>query len=313
MTAPVRDMPPWLAAILPGLRGQRLTAPAAALLPPALLAADIAQLANVLTPATPVPTGTAATLFGGLAAPTFRRTLPDVMASIPMSGGMLQVPTFAQGLNGAAPHAEGQPKQEALLTFAGNLRKAATVATFIGITDELLEDAAGLEAWLTAYLGYLVRIAEESALLFGDGVAPNNIVGFFHYGIPAYGGAATEPAALLADMIAQATRSSGIYPDTAVISSSLWSGLAASSAAALDAAAGTFAGVDVITSGAMAAGQALVGPIQALSVIGREGGTIVEGTQSHASDFISNKAVIRAASRLALGVLMPSAFLVKAT
>jgi Phage capsid family len=305
MTAHVRELAPWLAAVLPGLRGARLMTPAAAEMPPALRAATIT------TPANPVATGTAPALFGGLSGPTFRRTLPDLMASIPMSGGVLSVPQLNRGANGAAPHAEGQPKREGDLTFAGVTAKAATVATFVAITDELLDDVAGLEAWLHAYLGYLVKLAEESEILFGTGVAPNHIKGFFNSGCPAYGGAETEPAAIVADMIAQAVRTNGIYPDTAVLSSALWAGLAASDAAGLDAAAGTFAGVDVITSGAMSSVQAMVGPVQALAVLGREGGTIVEGTRSHASDFISNKAAIRAASRLALGILMPSSFVIK--
>jgi len=237
--------------------------------------------------------------------------LPDLMASIPMAGGLLQVPQLNQGVNGAGPHPEGQPKPEAALTFAGVTAKAATVATFVTVTDELLDDVAGLSGWLSAYLGYLVKIAEESQILLGDGVAPN-LRGFFNMGCPAYEGTATEPAALVADMMAQAVRTSGIYPDTVVVSAAIWAGLAASSAAALDAASGTFAGAGVIACGALADEQAMVGPAQSLAVIGREGGTIVEGTRSHASDFIANKAAIRASSRLALGVLMPAAFVIKA-
>ena len=305
MTAKVRDLPPWLAAVLPGLRGARLETPAAAELPPALRAAI------VTTPANPVPTGITPQVFAGAAGPTFRRTLPDVMASIAMSGGLLQVPQINQGANSAGPHLEGQPKPEAALTFAGYTAKAATVATHVTITDELLDDVTGLEAWLSAYLGYLVKLAEESEILLGTGVPPS-MRGFFNSGLPAYGGAETEPAALVADMMAQAVRTSGIYPDTVVVSTAIWAGLAASSAAALDAAAGTFAGAEVIACGALSATQAMVGPAQSLAVLGREGGTIVEGTRSHASDFVSNKAAIRAASRLALGVLMPKAFVIKA-
>ena len=303
MTAPVRDVPPWLAAVLPGLRGDRLTTPAVAEVPPALLAATIT------TPATPIPTGVVAQLFG--AGPKFRRTLPDLMASIPMSGGLLQVPTVVPGANGATSHAEGFPKTEADLTFAGGTSRAASVATWIGITDELLEDVPGLNAWLQLFLGQLVKQAEERAILQGNGIA-TPIVGFMlHPDIPEVVPGAYNVPGMVTEMIAQATLASGIVPDTIVIASNIYVGLSSGNAVALDYDGRTFAGCDVIVSPALTAGQVLVGPVQALSVIGREGTTIIEGTRSHVNDFVQNKAAIRAASRLALGVLMPTAFVRK--
>ena len=308
MTALVRDLPPWLAAVLPGLRGARLLTPAAAELPPAMRAATIT------TPANPIPTGLAPQVFAGASAPRFRRTLPDVMPSIPMSGGLLQVPQINAGPNGAQSHPEGQPKLQADLTFAGVTAKAASIATYVTITDELLDDAAGLEAWLNAYLGYLVKVSEERALLLGNGVpATTNIVGFFNAGCAPYDGDGMSPAAILTGMIAQSA-ASGIYPDTAVLGLNMFSALfssASAGAGTFDEDSQTFAGCDLIVTPVLADGYALVGPCQSMAVIGREGGTIVEGTRSHASDFVSNKAAIRAASRLALGILMPKAFVIK--
>ena len=304
MTAPVRDLPPYLAAILPGLRGD---GPIRAAEFPAAIRA-----LTVTTPATPIPTSTTATLFGGASTSAFRRTLPDLMRTIPMTGGVLQVPTFTQGANGGAPHAEGLAKLEAALVFAGGLAKAASVATWVSVTDELLDDAAGLDAWLSSYLSFLVGVAEEREILVGTGVSPRNVVGFFVLpGVQAYAGSMTDDVEVVAHMIGQAAATSGIVPDTVVVSASIWAGLVKSGSNVFDADAQTFAGCDVVVSSAITDAQILVGPVQALAVLGREGGVLVEGTRSHASDFVSNKATIRAASRIALGVLLPSAFVKK--
>jgi len=304
MTAPVRTVSPWLAALLPGLRGGPLAAPAVADFPPELVAAI------VTTPAQKYATGTAATLQAGTGRATFRRTLPDVMPSIVMSGGVLEVPNMVVGPAIGGPHPETVAKQEAALLFAGASRPAGTVATWVGVSDELVEDAAGLESWLSTFLGFLVKSAEERVLLLGNGVA-TPIVGFMDpaLNVPVHSGGATTQPKILIEMIAQAA-ASGMVPDTIVAAPGVWAELVTDSLFSGDGS--TFGGLDLIMSPALVGTQCLVGPVQSLSVIGREGGTIVEGTQSHALDFTHNRSAIRAASRLALGVLMTSAFVKKA-
>ena len=306
MTAPLRDLPPWLATILPGLRG----GPIAVAEYPALVAATVTT-----TPAIQFPTSTASTLFSGASTPHFRRTLSDLIPSIPMTGGVLQVPSLAV-TGGAAPHLETIAKVEAAMVFAGAIRKAGTVATWVGVTDELLDDTPGLAAWLDLYLSQLVKGSEERVILTGNGVT-TPIVGFFDpaSGVPTYAGSMTDDVELVADMIGQAASTSGIVPDTVVVSGSIWAGLVkggAGGAGALDADAQTFAGCAVVVSPALTETQILVGPCQSLAVVGREGGILVEGTSSHATDFVVNKSAIRAASRIALGILMPTAFVKKA-
>ena len=302
MSPPVRDLPSWLATILPGLRG----GPIAVAEFPSLLAATVTT-----TPAVQFPASTTATLFAGASTPNFRRTLSDLIPSIPMTGGVLQVPSLAV-TSGAAPHLEGIAKVEAALVFTGALRKAGTVATWVGVTDELLDDTPGLTAWLDLYLSQLVKGSEERVILTGNGVL-TPIVGFLDpaSGVPAYAGSKTDDVEVVADMIGMAASTSGIVPDTVVVSASIWAGLVKSGSDALDANARTFAGCEVVVSPALTDPQILVGPCQSLAVVGREGGILVEGTSSHALDFVANKSAIRAASRLALGILSPTAFLKK--
>lgn len=304
MTAPVRDVAPWLARILPGLRGERLDASAVAEFP--LFAA------TVTTPPNPVPTGLAPSLFAGAGPSNFRRTLPDLIPAVTMTGGVLQVPNLTIGVNAARPHAEGAAKNEAALSFAGSVQKAASIATWVRVTDELLDDVAGLDSWLRLYLPWLVKLAEESEIL-SDGTT-SNIKGVFTPGlVPVYAGAASGIAAIVGDMLATAAKSGGFMPDTIVINSADAGALFASPGTnVLDLDAGTYGGVSLIVSGALSAGQIAVGPFQSLAVIGREGGIVVEGTNSHAADFASNISAVRAQSRLAFGLLLTNSFIVKA-
>lgn len=313
MTASLRAKPPaWLAAILPGLHGRPGDVPAVAELPGDLLAA------TTTTPAAPVPTGLAPQLFAGAGPGGFRRTLSDLIPTVPMSGGALQVPSLAVGPAIGGPHAEGASKTEAALTFAGRTNPAASIATWVSLTDELLDDVAGLDGWLRLFLPYLVKLSEERELLLSNGTTPSKIVGFFTPGLVPDYVPGTPPASTVADivaaMIGQAAKS-GFAPDTVVMSAADWGALVVShgsiGSGALDVSAGTFGGLAIVASHALVAGQILVGPLQSLAALGREGGILVEGTRSHALFFTANKAAVRAQSRLALAVLMTSAFVKK--
>jgi HK97 family phage major capsid protein len=75
--------------------------------------------------------------------------------------------------NAAAPTAEGADKPESTIQLDQVDEPVRKIATYLGISDELLEDAAGIQTWLNSRLGLFVRIAEEDQLLRGNGTAPN--------------------------------------------------------------------------------------------------------------------------------------------
>ena len=224
------------------------------------------------------------------------------------------MPLFTPPSTPAVVHAVGTPKTEAILTFgpsAGD-EPLSSVATFVSVSDELVEDAAGLQAWLERYLEWLVKLGEEAEVLTGDGVTPH-LRGFMtRTAIPLYAGTATDPATWIGEMIAQAvTDSGGAQPDTIVVSPGDWTRCVLDGLAALDADAGRLFGCDVIATPVLAEGETLVGAVQTLAVLGRNGAVRVEGTNSHDLNFTVNRRMIRAASRLALGVMQPTAFVRK--
>jgi HK97 family phage major capsid protein len=233
----------------------------------------------------------------------FRRTLIDLLRVIP-SGPIAAVPTLTPGA-AAVPHARGVAKTASGLAFGGNNETLKSIATYIELTDELADDAVGLQAWLDAFLEYLVKAGEEKEVLTGTR-------GFLtRTDIPAYAGSATDIVEILGAMHGQVVAASGIEPDTYVVSPAAWGTILTKALA--DADESTFNGCDVIRSPALTASQALVGAVQSASVLLRNGGIVVERTDSHDVNFPKDITTIRAASMMALGVLAPTAFVKKAT
>ena len=191
-------------AVLPGLYGQ-LGVPAVTV-PPALLAAaswtgaDLQPITGVPVSRLPAPTG-------------FRRTLVDLLPEIPVAGGGLSVPSLVTAGAPAPPHTAGTAKVETALTFGGAVVRLEGTATIIRITEELLDDATGLGAWLDVYLGWLVKVGEEDRIL-------NGVNGFMaHPDIPAYAGAGGDLLDKLTEAAGAVASASGLAADTYVVES----------------------------------------------------------------------------------------------
>ena len=287
-------------ALQPGLRGESPRAQARAPLPLPLQAALVTWDPHA-------PIGRPVFDRAVPRADSLRRTLGDVIPEVD-SGPVFQIPALSPPVP-AEPHAVGQAEVQATLTFGpGHEQLLQSIATWVSVTDELLEDVAGLAAWLDLYLAWLVRLGEEKELLLGDGTYPH-ILGFLpHPAIPAYAGTATDVETKIAEMVGQAAGAGGLVPDTIVLPATDWVAVLTTGLGGVDGGVATLYGCEVIATAALTTGQALVGACQVAAVIGRSGPVVVEGTRSHDVDFVANKSAIRAAGRLALGVLQPSAF-----
>ena len=75
--------------------------------------------------------------------------------------------------NAAAAVAEGAAKPESALDFTKRTVPIEKIATWLPVTDELLEDVAGLREYVSGRLMFMVRRREEGQILSGDGVSPN--------------------------------------------------------------------------------------------------------------------------------------------
>ena len=75
--------------------------------------------------------------------------------------------------NNAAEAAEAAAVGEAALAFTEKTATISKIGVNIPVTDELMQDVAGLEGYLNSRLQTMVRLRLDSQLLSGDGTSPN--------------------------------------------------------------------------------------------------------------------------------------------
>lgn len=232
--------------------------------------------------------------------------------------------------NAAATVAELGLKPESAIAFGRVDETLKKIATFLPVSDEMLEDWQQIRAYLDARLALFVRLAEEVQLLRGDGTG-TNLVGILNRagltpkvtrGAAGVGGAPTSPAsdnnmdALYRQLTAIRT-GSFLEPETLVIDPIGWQNIQLSKDGnGQYYAGGPFMtaeiprvwGKPVVPTTAMPATTGVWGAFQQASQVFRKGGLRVEASNSHADFFQRNETAIRAEQRELLAVYRPKAF-----
>lgn len=236
--------------------------------------------------------------------------------------------------SGAAGVAEAGVKPESTIGLSTIDEPIKKVATSIETSDELLEDATAVQAFVNGRLGLFVRIEVERQLLRGTS-GGNEVQGILtSRGVPVYAGGTA--AGNYAEQIFKAmngTRgSSFVEPEWIVMHPTDWQVLRL-----LKDSTGQFMGggpflgqygnganlqqsgqlsgvadsvwnkAVYVTTAIGGPGTALIGSSQAATVWSR-GGLSVEATNSHASNFFLDLVAIRAERRLGLACYRSSAF-----
>ena len=252
-------------------------------------------------------------------------------ARAPM-GGEVRYVSETTATNAAAPVSELGTKPESTLVFGEVSEPIRKIATLLPISDELLEDAPQISAYLNQRLTLFVQQQEEAQLLLGSGTAPalrGLIATTRAIGTYARGTADDNALALFKAM--NGTRgSSFLDPDAIIIHPSNWQAIRTAKdsqgqymgggpffgpyggpqgpAGASQFSADSLWGVRVVVTSAITVGTALVGAFGTAAAIHRRGGLTVEATNSHGSYFAQNVTAIRAEQREALCVYRPTAF-----
>lgn len=226
--------------------------------------------------------------------------------------------------NAAAAVAEGGIKPESALQFSKVDEVLHKIATFLPISDEMLEDWDQARSYIDARLTLFVQQAEEAQLLRGDGTGAS-LVGLLNRpGLAAKVTRGTAPSAAednamdaIYRQITKIRTTQFIEPDAVVIDPIGWEGIAlAKNLQGAYYAQGPFVslqtpqlwGKSVVTTPAMDLSTALVGAFAQGGQIFRKGGLTVEASNSHADYFQRNLTALRAEERLALAVYRPGAF-----
>jgi HK97 family phage major capsid protein len=223
--------------------------------------------------------------------------------------------------NAAAATSEGAAKPESTLVFEAITEIVRKIATFLPVSDELLEDVAAMTSYLNQRLSLGVNLALDDELLNGSGVAPH-LTGFLQRAGLATAvarGAMTNADAILTQ-IAAIQNAVSVPPDGIIMHPTNWNAIQllkdANGNYIGGFASGPFAapharslwGLPVAITPLIAVGTALVGCFQTQAQLYRRGGLRVESTNSHSDFFQKNLIAIRAELRAALAVYRTGAF-----
>jgi HK97 family phage major capsid protein len=255
----------------------------------------------------------------------------DLFASSVTSASQIRYVTEGTATNAAAGVAEAGTKPESTIAMSEVVEPMKKIATVLPISDELLEDAPSIQAYLNTRLSLFVKLEEERQLLRGAGT--NELVGMFgRSGINTYTRLATDDnATALARVLANTAGSSFLYPDAIIMHPTNWlntrllrDGLGGTAGQFFGggpftaaygggaASPGMFGqslwNTRVALSTIVGPGTALVGNFNQAAHIWRRGGLTVTASDSHASFFIQNLHMLRAEERLGLGVYRSVAF-----
>jgi HK97 family phage major capsid protein len=261
-------------------------------------------------------------------------TIADLIPQRQATGNPQRYVSESSVTNAAAAVAETANKPESTFTFTEVSEPIRKLATFLPISNEMLEDAPGIQAYLNERLSLFVRVQEEAQLLLGSGTAPN-LAGFITPTGPrtigTYARGTVDDNAVAIFKAANGTRgSSFLSPDTVVIHPNNWQttrlltdsqkqfygggpfygpyGNGPSASANQFETNESLWGMRVVVTSNITVGTALVGAFGTGAAIYRKGGLRVEASNSHSTYFQTNVVAIRAEERLGLALFRPTAF-----
>lgn len=255
-----------------------------------------------------------------------RLSVADLMAAGTTDSNLVQYMVESSVTNAAAGVAEGVSKPESTIVFDTVTEAVKKVATFLPVTEEMLEDVAGIQSYINGRLALFVQIEEERQLLKGAG--GTELTGLYSR-IPANnlnmrkGGSSVTDADHIFRAISR-VREAFLEPDGIVMHPNDWEGIVLlKDTTNLYMGAGPFNrevggppygggptlwGLRVVVTPAVTEAQPIIGAFGTAAQVYRKSGLSVEASNSHSTFFQENKVAIRAEERLALAVYRPEAF-----
>ena len=148
--------------------------------------------------------------------------LVDVIGATNTSLSVIEWPaetaaSAADPTAGAVEVAEGSPKPEAAITFEVDQATVRTIAAWVQLTRQLVEDDPQVEGYLRARLTNGVRARLSNQIIAGNGTAPN-LRGFLATpGIGSVTGAASEPMYSVVRKAVTKVQTAGFNPSHYVV------------------------------------------------------------------------------------------------
>lgn len=253
------------------------------------------------------------------------RIVPSAQEERTVADLMLEGTTTAQKVtyfeettftNAAAETAEGDAKPESALSFILREDNVRKIATWIPVTDEMMEDTPTFESYLRGRLAFMVRQREELQLLQGDGTG-QNILGLYNRtGVQTVTGYGLSTIDSILSAITEVQKDAFVEPTAFVVHPDDWFDIRTSKdtngnyllgPATLDPMATRPWGLQVRVTTHAIENTGLVGAFNQAQIFRRSGISVAISTENE-DYFIKNKVAVRAEERLALAVYRPAAF-----
>ena len=226
--------------------------------------------------------------------------------------------TNSAGPQYSSPNYENVTKPESGITFTLSNAAVVTLAHWIPVSRQVLEDSPMLQSYINGRLMYGLKLEEEDQLLNGDG-ASGNVSGLLDSGnFTAYNRDVTGDTYVdtLRRAITQAALSN-YTPDAIVINPADWEAIELTKgtddhyvwANPAIAAGPQLWGVRIVPSNSLASGTFMVGAFGMGAQIWDRMDASVQISFENDTNFVKNMATLLAEERLALTVYRPSAFI----
>lgn len=218
--------------------------------------------------------------------------------------------------NNAAFVAEGGQKPESALEFEEKSADVRKIATILPMTDELFQDAPAMFTYVQGRLTLFLQLAEEAALIGGDGVSPN-IEGILHNsGIQVQAKGADTIADCVYKAITKVEVNSFLAASGIILNPFDWQTIRLSKDANGNYLFGSpmagdterLFGYPIVRTTAMTVGTGLVGAFDSAAMIFRRTGIAFAVSTEHSDFFIKNKLMMRVEERLAFPIFRPLGF-----
>jgi HK97 family phage major capsid protein len=261
-----------------------------------------------------------------------RLTIADLLATSTTTASNVAYVEETTATNAADSVAEQGVKPESTLAFSERTEPVRKIATLLPVTDEMLEDAPQIQAYINQRLQLFIKTTEENQIVLGSGTAPD-IRGFVATtrAIGTYARGTVDNNAVALFKAINGTRgSSFLDPDAIVMHPDNWE----TTRLLMDANDQFYGGgpftsayagsqgpvsasqfvverlwnVPVVVTSAITTGTALLGSFRQAAELVRRSGITVEATNSHSTYFATNISTLRAEERIALKVYRPVAF-----
>ena len=248
--------------------------------------------------------------------PQEERTVADLMLQGTTSAQKVTYYEETTFTNSAAEVAEAGLKPESALDFTLREDDVRKIATWVPVTDEMMEDVPAFESYLRGRLAFMVRQREELQLLQGNGTSPNILGLYNRSGVQTVTGYGLSTIDSILKAITEVQKDAFAEPTALVVHPNDWFEIRTSKdttgnyllgPATLDPDQARPWGLRVRVTTNAIENTGLVGAFNQAQIFRRSGISIAISTE-HSDYFIYNKVAVRAEERLALAVYRPSAF-----